>query len=578
MGPQVLPTPAHIVDELSPMGSPALTEGGCSTPARNSPSPQTPSKLSTVHSASSVQTVPADGAKSQAATAGPAPKRKRLTAEEKEQRDKEQAEKKQEREEKLRLKAEEKAQQEKEKAERAAERAAEKEEKRKKKEQEEKLRAQQRDEKKRQKDEEDRKKREAEEKKARSQPSLTSFFGAPRVPKKTEPTTTSALAPTPAELPTAPELQTTQIEYAKMFKPFYLKENARMAQAPFTMDDETREAKSKILDEYMCGQRKYEHETVFDSVKSFDLVQKPGRRGRLHPPVRQIMETTYKEMEAAGTSGGHEADKLMQETRRKLAKIPVKVIAFSRDVRPPYYGTATAKPHLAGGEKLRALARRPTSRTLELDYDYDSEAEWQEEEGEDVDIDDEEEELDDEDDLDGFLDDSEDVGLARRIFANTMEPESTGVCFEGGAESSMTQTLYDHRMEYIHRKSRSRTKRLYQVLTLSQNLWAVKALLTRGRHRIGSQSRRKRWSNPLRRSRKRLRCCHRLHLRMRSQLSRKPVHRHQARPRSSRTTFWMISRRPSSITNSCPKSALSIMSTSNSGRRPRGQRSRTQSN
>lgn len=48
-----------------------------------------------------------------------------------------------------------------------------------------------------------------------------------------------------------------------------------------------------------------------------------------------------------------------------------------------------------------------------------------------MDVDDDEEELDDEDDMDGFLDDLEDVGLVRCIFVNIMEFESIGICFEG---------------------------------------------------------------------------------------------------------------------------------------------------
>jgi len=99
---------------------------------------------------------------------------------------------------------------------------------------------------------------------------------------------------------------------------------------------------------------------------------------------------------------------------------------------------------------MHRLARRTTDRRLPLDYDYDSEAEWQDEEGEDVDMDDDEEELDDEDDMDGFLDDSEDAGLARRVFANTMEPESTGICFENHYRLGPNRSVYEHKMEFMH--------------------------------------------------------------------------------------------------------------------------------
>lgn len=235
-----------------------------------------------------------------------------------------------------------------------------------------------------------------------------------------------------------------------MFQPFYYRaEHTRLAESANKMDEETREVKSKILDEYFSGQRSHEI-TDFDPVKLLELPGRPPKRGCIHHPVRHIMETAYKEMESAQNSGAGEAENIMREARRKLAKIPVKVIAFSRDVRPPYYGTATYKPFLLGKPNLRSLARKPVGRQLQLDYDYDSEAEWQEEEGEDVDVDDDEEELDDEDDMDGFLDDTEDAGLSRRIFANTMEPESTGICFEG--HHSLDPIIQEHKMEYIHGK------------------------------------------------------------------------------------------------------------------------------
>jgi chromatin assembly factor 1 subunit A len=162
------------------------------------------------------------------------------------------------------------------------------------------------------------------------------------------------------------------------------------------------------------------------------------------------METAYNAMETAQNNGGNEADNIMRDDRRKLSQIPLKVIAFSQDVRPPYYGTATCKTSQMNKSNIRTLAQKPVERTLELDYDYDSEAEWQEEEGEDVDIDDDEEEMDDEDDMDGFLDDSEDAGLGRRIFVNTLEPESTGICFEG--DERPDPILQEHKMEYIHGK------------------------------------------------------------------------------------------------------------------------------
>jgi chromatin assembly factor 1 subunit A len=218
------------------------------------------------------------------------------------------------------------------------------------------------------------------------------------------------------------------------------------------MDDETREVKSRILDECISGKRVDEVKS-FNAMALFAFPVKPSKRGKLYHPVKHIMEQVYKETERSGTTDPDQARKIMGQAREKLSKIPMKVIAFSRDVRPPYYGTVTFKSFALGKDNMSELARSPMRRRLPLDYDYDSEAEWQEEEeGEDLDMDDDEEELDDEDDMEEFLDDSEDAGLSRRIFANTLEPDSTGICFETDEQSTHNQIVYEHRMEFMHGK------------------------------------------------------------------------------------------------------------------------------
>lgn len=431
--------------ESSPQGSPALTEAGSSTPARNSPSPQTPTKGPTTNTTNN---------DAQASTSANPPKRKKLTPEEREARDKEAAEKKEakdreaalkkkEREEKAAQRAAEKAKQDEEKA----ARMKEKEEKRKKKEEEELLKTQQREEKKKQKEEELQRIQEEKDKKARAQPTLSSFFKLPNTPKKAAPEDVVAdSSPMKPEETPCEEEKATETEYQKQFKPFFIKENTRMA-ACNSMDEETREAKSRILDECISGAR--ESETAFDVVKLFALPGKPPRRGKPYTPVRHIMETAYKHMQDHGGNGDAAATNAMQAAKSKLAKVPVKVIAFSQDVRPPYYGTVTYKPFALGQTRMGRVARRSTDRRLPLEYDYDSEAEWQEEEGEDVDVDDDDEELSDEDDMDGFLDDSEDSGLSRRIFANAMEPESTGLCFEDETRKGPNSSVLENKMEII---------------------------------------------------------------------------------------------------------------------------------
>ncbi|KAG6097959.1 hypothetical protein E4U30_000145 [Claviceps sp. LM220 group G6] len=412
------------------------------SPAPNPASPFTPSKATSDKPSDGNDTSGTMSPKTNAVASssgfcqgGPGPKRKRLTAVEKVAKEKEVAEKRKEREEQAAKKAVEKAKQEEEKAARAKER----EDKRKQKEEEDRIKAEQRDEKKRKKEEEQRRIQEEKERKARSQPKLNAFFKIPSTTKSESHSTSDVDSPA-RDRPTKP---VEQSEYDKIFKPFFLRENTRLARCAPQLDQETKEAKSRILDEMIIrGQSALElSRPIFNAVEHLCLPFKPPRRGKIHHPVKHIMEVA-----SSGTGGG-----TLDEARKKLASIPQKVIAFSQDVRPPYYGTVTLKPYALGRNRMHQLARRPNTRCLPLEYDYDSEAEWQEEEGEDVDMeDDEEEELDDEDNMDGFLDDTEDGGLStRRVFGQAMEPESTGICFENEHCRGPNQAVYEHKLEFV---------------------------------------------------------------------------------------------------------------------------------
>lgn len=469
----VLPPQVQTELHSSPGGSPALTEAGSSTPARNSPSPLTPTK-SAANKSSDDRNNPDAMALT---TKGPAAKRKRLTAADKEAKEKEIADKKKDREELAAKKAAEKAKQEEDKAARAKEReeqaaakaaekakqeeekaarAKEREEKRKQKEEEERLKTEQRDEKKRKKEEEQRRIQEEKDKKARSQQKLNAFFKMPSTPKKSGDDSGSA-AGSPAKADGAgPSVKQVETEYERLFKPFFVRENTRLAPSATRMDEETKDVKSGILDGFVTKQQNgiSQHLRRFDPVEALCLAAKGPKRGRIYHPVKHIMETAYREAENSNIAGGTGATNIYQEAGKKMAGIPQKVIAFSQDVRPPYYGTVTLKPFALGHDTMMKLARKPTGRQLPLDYDYDSEAEWQEEEGEDIDMEDDEEELDDEDDMDGFLDDAEDAGLSRRVFGNTLEPESTGICYENHHRLGPNRSVYEHKMEFIHGKPR----------------------------------------------------------------------------------------------------------------------------
>jgi len=424
-------SPGQTQLQSPPTHSPALTEGNSATTHN---SPQTPSKSSTTPA-----TAPNAATSSQSVKSTAKAQKKRLTPAEREARDKEAAEKKAQRD----REAAEKQKKKEEKAREAEEKKKQKEEedrlKAEEKEQKDKIKAQKAQEK------EDKKRaiEEAKEKEARKQPKLKSFFGG-SVASKKAPSLPIQGSPNKATPSTASTV--SDAPYRKLFMPYCAGTHVTMA--PTTncqMDDETKETKASILDEYLSGTRALESRP-FRAAEVLQSYGKPTRRGKQQHPVRHIMEAMYKDLENAGPDGQNQT---MKVARQKLSQVPLKVIAFSQDVRPPYYGTCTFKQFVLGEKHMRGLAKCSTGKLLPLDYDYDSEAEWQEEEGEDLDGDDEEEELDDEDDMDGFLDDAEDTGPARRLFINTMEPESTGVCFEGMDHQAVDPLIHQHKMEIM---------------------------------------------------------------------------------------------------------------------------------
>ncbi|KAI8226354.1 hypothetical protein K4K54_003862 [Colletotrichum sp. SAR 10_86] len=450
-------------DTPPPQSSPdSLTTAGTTTPARDSPSPNpTPTKASPLKQTQTAGAAPSSqppASTAASSTAQPPAKRKRRTAAELEAEAKEKAQKKKEREEEKEAKQVEKAKLDAAKQVEKAKLDAEKQLKRAEKAKEEAEKQAKRDEKRRKKEEEERKIKEEKEKKERAQPKLMSFFTpkkAPVTPKKESPAaavkTESPAKASAAESTPAPVKKEEKSEYEKRFKPFFVHETVRMAKNPFEMDEEAHTAKSQILDEYIDGKRTMDESSKFNPVEIFQLPCRPAPRGRIYPPVRYTMEKMQKLTQKAEGASEEDRKAITKETADALRKIPVKTLRFWQDVRPPYKGTVTLRPYQAGKDGMRRLARNPTLRGLvPVNYDHDSEAEW-ESEGEDVDIDDDDEEdLDgDGEDMDEFLDDSEDSGPARFVSANGLEPVSTGVCWEDRKRMGPNRTMYEHRMEFI---------------------------------------------------------------------------------------------------------------------------------
>ncbi|OIW30273.1 hypothetical protein CONLIGDRAFT_681048 [Coniochaeta ligniaria NRRL 30616] len=363
----------------------------------------------------------------------------------------------------LEAKKVEKEKKEAEKAAKAAERAAQAAEKaaeKAKADAEKQAKAEEREKKKREKEEEEAKKaeekakkaeekaRKAEEqaKKARAQPTLASFFKMkPTAPKESK--ADDAAQASPAGTPKKAEVKEVSV-YEQMFKPFFVKDQVTLAPR-FQMDEATRDAKTRIFEEYVDGKRGAVQVRPFNPEHALQL---PFilPRGRLYPSVRDMMAEWHDNSSGKPVDLTTESQNTqIRKTRQALQDVPMKFLGFKEDVRPPYYGTVTNLPRSL--DSLRKLARNPVAKdVLPLQYDYDSEAEWQEEDGEDVDLmDEEEDDAENDEDMGDFLDDSDDVNLARPVVVSGLEPESTGICWENRKRLGPKAHMYKYRMEFI---------------------------------------------------------------------------------------------------------------------------------
>ena len=442
--------------------SPGLTASGSSPLDDNSPSPNvTPKRTSdealldgasrpasSTIFANAAQKVEAQSAP-RLATGEPAAKKKRLTPEEKAAKAKaeEEAKAKKAAEKEAKAKAEEEA-----KAERAAEKARKAEADRKKKEEAQK-KEEEREKQRAKKEAEKKQQMEEQAKKERSQLTLLAMFGKPSssVPKteqkvvKTESNGDAGAVGTPSE-----SSAKSNSDYASLFKPFFIKDNVKLASYPYEMDEETREAKSALLNEYVEGKRQVTPLPLRENLLEALQIPYRSQRGRVYPSVRKIM-VEYQESSSSMPVDLTTESQTMQNRHalEALRAVPVKSLKFREDVRPPYVGTVSGLP--PGVKSLRKVAIHPTARSVpSLNYDYDSEAEWQEEDGEDVDdLDDDEDDVENDEDMEDFLDDSDDVGPSRLVFSGGMEPESTGLCWEDSKRLNSPAKLNTFRMEFI---------------------------------------------------------------------------------------------------------------------------------
>jgi chromatin assembly factor 1 subunit A len=440
----------------------SLTDAGTVTPSNRGQSPMlgVPPPSTNLTSPSPSAFAALDG------SAPPPPKKAKLTFAEKEA-------KRIEKEFKDLQKAEEKARKEAERAAQVEERArkeAEKEAERKRKEEErEAKRAVQeaekaaKEEKRRKKEEEKLKAEEERQKKERSQMKLGNFFNIPATSRprgaSVDSHGRSSMSPAPSgALAAASPLASTstpskpgQTPYEKLFLDFFVLKNVTVAPfSRFERDEDAVESIKTSIDKYIHGSRSPATQGSFDAQSLFHLSNVLPRGKRLMP-VRDIMTEFYsgnasKPIDLTTDSQNSQ----IKRTRDLLRKVPMKLLHFQEDVRPPYRGTYTSRPVTS----MTKLARNPMRRDLpNTDYDYDSEAEWQEDEdAEDLKSEgDEDEEVDDDEDMDGFLDDENDeIANSRRlVLQGDLEPVSTGLCWEDRMKRNTNVKMFPYRMEVI---------------------------------------------------------------------------------------------------------------------------------
>ncbi|KAI1391462.1 uncharacterized protein F4822DRAFT_427312 [Hypoxylon trugodes] len=427
----------QITMDSTPASSPSeLTEPGSSPPIEVTPSPnKTPEPSTTTSKPSQPQSSSTPAAQNRQ------PAKRKTTAEKEQER----AEKRQKKDAEAAEKAQKKAQEEAEKTEKAKKKAAEEAVKA--------AKLAEKEAKKRKKEEDE---LATKRKQERQQSMLASFVKrAPSTPlKKPILLVADDSSPKPITAAITPQKDSKpeKSAYDRAFQPFFVKSGVTLAPQPFEMDEQTRDAKSDILDQYIRGERGEFNPRPFNPLEAFNLAF-PQKRGIMPASVKKIMESIHGDPleNPFGTTERTESqtEKLATNAQDRLNSITMKYLSFYQDVRPPYYGTITTP---ITTQKLRSLSRKPMGRIVQqLNYDYDSEAEWVEDDGEDLDDEeDDEEDHEGEEEMDDFLDDSEDLpAMTRPTFLGEKEPCGTGICFEDQTRLGPSATVYKYRLEFM---------------------------------------------------------------------------------------------------------------------------------
>ncbi|KAI1943643.1 chromatin assembly factor-I (CAF-I) p90 subunit [Ophidiomyces ophidiicola] len=384
-------------------------------------------------------------------------KKRKLTAAEKELKIQEKEEARKALEEEKKKREEEKEEEKRKREELKKKKEGEKEEERKKREEEKRKR----EEKKKQKEEERLAREEEKKKKERSQMRLNAFFAKPPIPNSSKtpsgpgtPSQTASHYNPETGVSSDSSTQKTLSDFENEFPPFFIQSHVTFASAHrFQRDPEAIQHAYEKIDTRLKNEgNQEENDIAFKPSELFKMIPYSRRYRRANlPTVREIVARiqdadTNPDAVVDLTRDDYSTSKSSQ-AQDLLKNIPMKILQFREDVRPPYRGTFSKRLPRDSAYKL---CRNPFSRILpDCDYDYDSEAEWEEpEEGEDLDSEGEEDVSDDdEEDMADFLDDGEDELGKRKMIVGNLEPICTGLCW--ASEGASSELLQSHRMEIL---------------------------------------------------------------------------------------------------------------------------------
>ncbi|EEH05418.1 conserved hypothetical protein [Histoplasma capsulatum G186AR] len=380
------------------------------------------------------------------------PTSKQVRALEKEMKEKQRAEEKAKKDEERRKREEERKKREEEKKKRDEER----EEERRKREEKKKVK----DEERLAREEEKKRRDEERMKKERSQMRLNAFFAKPTTSNSTSAVNvaggmtggnSNSVCSSDSGSETLKAETKPSSDYEQEFPLFFLQSHVKLAPPHrFERDINALKYVCEKLDSLFKKEETSEAQAPPEKLcpsELFDVLPYRRRQGKATgPTVREILLG----MQGVGSNTINlTGDKKTQTPGDFLKKIPMKVLKFGEDVRPPYQGTFTKR---LPERDAKRLCRNPFRRMVpDFNYDYDSEAEWEEpEEGEDLDSEGEDEISEDGDgDMEDFLDDGDDdtAGGKRRVIIGDLEPVSSGIHWEG--EDDVDPMLSSCRMEII---------------------------------------------------------------------------------------------------------------------------------